>query len=125
MHLPLDFFHHISYHMNMKVVEKDKHIHGMLQQELQRCRDMVISLQKELSHFPQGSLHKREKKYKGEKYIYHYLKYRQSGKSISKHIPEKNVEGLVHRLQDRKRYEKEINFYTARMRYLKKIAKVR
>lgn len=51
----------------MKVVEKDKHIHGMLHEELERCRGMVISLQKELSNLPKGSVHKRERRYKKEK----------------------------------------------------------
>lgn len=109
----------------MRVVEKDRHINGMLHEELERCRDMVISLQKELSNLPKGSLHKRRKKYKGRRYIYHYLKYRQSGKSISKHIPQKEMDGLINKLQARKRYEKEMNFYLARMKYLEKISKIR
>ena len=108
----------------MKVVEKDRHIHGMLQEELERCRGMVISLQKELSNLPKGSVHKREKRYGKRKYIYHYLKYRQSGKSINKHIPKKELEGVIQKLHDRKPLEKEMNSYTARMKYLEKISKV-
>ena len=108
----------------MKVVEKDKHIHGMLHEELERCRGMVISLQKELSNLPKGSVHKRERRYKKKKYIYHYLKYRQSGKSVSKHIPKEELEGVIQKLQNRKRFEKEMNSYAARMKYLEKISKV-
>jgi len=106
----------------MKVVEKDRHIQGMLQEELKRCRDLVISLRKEISNLPKGSVHKREKQYQGKKYVYHYLKYRQGGKSISKHLPEKDLEEYIQRLQARKQYEKEMNFYDARIRYLEKIA---
>jgi hypothetical protein len=108
----------------MTVVEKDRHIHGMLQEELERCRGMVISLKKELSNLPKGSVHRRERRYKKKKYIYHYLKYRQSGKSISKHISQKELEGVIQKLQDRKGFEKELNLYMARMKYLKKILKI-
>ncbi len=108
----------------MKVVEKDRHIHGMLQEELERCRGMVISLQKELSNLHKGSVHKREKRYGKRKYIYHYLKYRQSGKNVSKHIAQKKLEGVIQKLHDRKRLEKEMNSYTARMKYLEKISKI-
>ena len=105
-------------------MEKDKHIYGILQEELERCRGMVISLQKELSNLPKGSVHRREKKYGKKKYIYHYLKYRQSGKSVSKYIAKKELEGVIQKLQDRKCFEKEMNCYTARMKYLEKISKV-
>ena len=73
------------------MVEKDSHVHGMLNEELKRCRDMIISLRKELSNLPKGSLHAREKRYKGKKYVYHYLKYRQGGKSISRHVSQKRI----------------------------------
>jgi hypothetical protein len=119
----IEFFHHKRYTESMKVVEKDKHIHGMLQEELKRCRDMIISLQKELSNLPAGTIHKRRKQYKGKKYVYHYLKYRQGGMSISKHLPEKEVEKYIQQLQLRNQYEKEKNFYAARVKYLEKISK--
>ena len=109
----------------MKVVENDKLIHGMLREELERCRNMVISLEKELSGLPKGSLHVRRKSYKRKKYLYHYLKYREDGKSINKHFPEKEIEGLIQKLQARKKYEKEIKTYIAKMKYLEKISKAR
>jgi len=107
----------------MKVVEKDRLIHGMLQEELERCRSMVISLRKGLSSLPKGSLHVRGKNYKRKKYLYHYLKYREHGKSINKHVPEKEVEGLIQKLQARRNHEKEIKTYMAKMKYLEKISK--
>jgi len=109
----------------MKVVEKDKLIQGMLSEELERCRRVLISLRRELSNLPKGSLHTRQKRYKGKKYLYHYLKYRESGKSMNKHIPESEVEDLIQRLRARKNYEKEIKSYTERIRYLEKISAAR
>jgi hypothetical protein len=175
----------------MKVVEKDKLVHGMLQEELARCRSMVTSLERKLSELPKGSLHVRQKsatpgrpgttrvhmaaqvsgrclrptaahekshvrpgsasaheghksispslKDRGSKevhkksksdsaiheepgrYSYHYLKYRERGKSISKHIPKDQVEELMGRLEVRKNYERELDTIQGRIRYLEKI----
>jgi hypothetical protein len=178
----------------MKVVEKDKLVHGMLQEELARCRSMVSSLERKLSELPKGSLHIRQKsaspgrpqtirvykaaqvsgrslrpttvqekshvrpgsasaheghksispslKDRGSKevrkevgsasriheepgrYSYHYLKYRERGKSISKHIPKDQVEELLGRLEARKNYERELDTIRGRIRYLEKILRV-
>jgi len=115
----------MMHYLTMKVVEKDSHVHGMLNEELKRCRDMVISLRKELSNLPKGSLHARQKRYKGKEYLYHYLKYRQGGKSISRHVSQKELEEQIQKLQARKRYEKEINSYMVRMKYLEKISNLK
>lgn len=109
----------------MKVVEKDHHVHGMLSEEMKRCRDMIVSLEKELLNFPKGSLHIRKKGYKGKKYSYHYLKYRQGKKSISKHVPQKELETLIQKMKARKRYEKELKSYVVRMKYLEKISNLK
>jgi len=113
------------HHLGMKVVEKDRHVHGMLSEELKRCRDMIISLGKELLNLPKGSLHMRKKDYKGKKYSYHYLKYRQGKKSISRHVPQKELEPLIQKLKARKRYEKELKSYVVRMKYLEKISNLK
>lgn len=109
----------------MKVVEKDRHVHGMLSEEMKRCRDMIISLRRELLNLPKGSLHIRKKHYKGKKYSYHYLKYRQGKKSISRHVPQNELEPLIQNLKARKRYEKELKSYVARMKYLEKISNLK
>ena len=158
----------------MKVVEKDKLVHGMRQEELARCRSMVTSLERKLSELPKGSLHVRQKSatpgrpgttrvhmaaqvsgrclrptaahekshvrpgsasaHEGHKsispslkdcrYSYHYLKYRERGKSISKHIPKDQVEELMGRLEVRKNYERELDTIRDRIRYLEKILRV-
>jgi hypothetical protein len=105
----------------MKVVEKDKLVNGMLREELERCRDMVSSLEQEISHLPRGSLHVRKKQYKKKKYRYYYLKYREGGKSVSRHIPDRQLEILKNELEKRSDYQKEIKAYKARIEYLGKI----
>ena len=115
----------MMHYLSMKVVEKDSHVQGMLNEELKRCRDMVISLRKELSNLPKGTLHTRQKRYKGKKYLYHYLKYRQGGKSIGRHVSQKELQELIQKLQARKRYETEINSYMVRVKYLEKISNLK
>jgi hypothetical protein len=105
----------------MKVVEKDKLVDGMLHEELERCRSMVSSLEQELSHLPKGSLHVRKKQYKKKKYRYYYLKYREGEKSVSRHVPDHQLEVLNKELEKRSHYQKEIKAYMARIKYLEKI----
>lgn len=105
----------------MKVVEKDKLVEGMLREELDRCRAMVASLEQEISSLPKGSLHIRDKQYRKKKYHYYYLKYREGGKNINRHIPVGQLEILKKELEKRSNYQKEIIIYKARIRYLEKI----
>jgi len=109
----------------MKVVEKDNLVHQMLREELERCRHISASLVKMLSGLPKGSLHARHKRYKRKKYKYHYLKYREGGKSISKHISDSDLEKLSEQLDARKKYMKELVPYKERIKYLEKILSVK
>lgn len=99
----------------MKVVENDKLIHGMLREELERCRRIVLSIEKELGRLPKGSLHVRKKQYKNNSYHYHYLKYRVGRKSISKHVPANMVQEIKKKLDERQRYMQELKSNKARM----------
>jgi hypothetical protein len=105
----------------MKVVEKDKVISGMLGDELKRCQEMLGSLEKSVSELPKGVISERIKRYKDKEYVYYYLKYRVGDKVINKHIPKKEVEGLLKKLALRKKYEKEIVSYKKKIAYLNKI----
>lgn len=105
----------------MKVVEKDKLVNGMLHEELARCRGMVSSLEQEIFLLPKGSLHVRKKQYKKKRYRYYYLKYREEGESISRHVPDRQLEVLKKELEKRNNYQKEIIAYKARIKYLEKI----
>ena len=117
----LAFFHHKSDNSRMKVVEKDKVISGMLRDELKRCQEMLDSLKKSVSGLPKGVINKRNKQYKNKIYSYYYLKYRNGGKVINKHIPNKEVQEILKKLEQRKKYEKEIQSYKKKILYLNKI----
>ena len=119
--LRLVLFHHIRHNEGVKVVETDKVIGGMLQDELKRCQDMLDGLRKAVSGLPKGSLSEREKRYKNKAYSYCYLKYRDGEKVISKHIPNREVQEIVEKLAMRRKYEKEIQSYEKRIAYLNKI----
>jgi len=105
----------------MKVVEKDRVISGMLRDELKRCQEMVGSLEKSVVKLPKGAISERKKRYKGKVYSYSYLKYREGEKVISKHIPYKEVQEILKKLDQRKKYEKEIQSYKKKIAYLNKI----
>ena len=117
----LAFFHHKSDNSRMKVVEKDRVISGMLRDELKRCQEMLDSLKKSVSGLPKGVINKRNKQYKNKIYSYYYLKYRNGGKVINKHIPNKEVQEILKNLEHRKKYEKEIQSYKKKILYLNKI----
>ena len=117
----LAIFHHKSDNSRMKVVEKDKVISGMLHDELKRCQEMLDSLKKSVSGLPKGVINKRNKQYKSKIYSYYYLKYRNGGKVINKHIPNKEVQEILKKLEQRKKYEKEIQSYKKKILYLNKI----
>jgi hypothetical protein len=105
----------------MKVVEKDKVISGMLRDELKRCQEMLDNLEKSISEVPKGAISKRKKRYKNKIYSYYYLKYRDGGKVISKHIPNRKVQEILEKLAMRKKFEKEMQSYGKKITYLNKI----
>jgi len=70
---------------------------------------------------PKGSISERKKSYKNKVYSYHYLKYREGGKVISKHISNKELQEILGKLEMRKKYEKEIQSYEKRIAYLNMI----
>lgn len=118
------FFHHFKYNKCMKQVEKDLLVQGILQDELKRSQEMIISLEREAEGLPRGSLHVRRKRYKDRNYEYHYLKYWKDGKSVSVHVPDSVLDDIKDKLASRKAYEKEIDDYRKRVRYLEKILKI-
>jgi hypothetical protein len=109
--------------MYMKVVEKDKVISGMLQDELKRCEEMLDSLRKTTSGLPRGVLSTRKKRYKKKVYSYHYLKYREGENVVNKHVPADKVQELAEKLEQRKKYMKEIKSYENKIAYLKRMLK--
>ncbi len=102
-------------------MEKDKVIGGMLRDELKRCQEVLEGLRKAISGLPKGVISEREKHYKDKSYSYHYLKYRDGEKVISKHRPNIEIQEVKDKLLIRKKYEKEILSYEKRIDYLNKI----
>ncbi len=107
----------------MKVVENDSLIEGMLKEELERNKSSLKSLSSILEKLPKGSVHIREKKYKKNVYSYCYLKYRDNGKNINKHIPDNKVEALLRDLQKYQKYAEEARIHEKRIKYLESILK--
>ena len=105
----------------MKVVEKDKVISGMLIDELKRCEEMLLGLEKSISGLHRGVINERKKRYKDKVYSYFYLKYRDGEKVINKHIPNGEVNEILKEIELRKKYAKEIHSYKKKSAYLHKI----
>jgi hypothetical protein len=105
----------------MKVVEKDKVISGMLRDELERCQEMLDSLERSVSALPKGAISERKKHYKNKVYSYYYLKYREGEKVISKHVPNRDVQEILKKLALRKKTEREMRSYEKKIAYLNKI----
>ena len=103
------------------MVEKDKVISGMLQDELQRCLEMLDNLRKAVSGLPKGVLSSRKKRYKKKVYSYYYLKYRDGEKVFNKHISNDEVQGLAKKLEQREKYMKGIQSYEKKIAYLEKM----
>lgn len=119
--MSLAIFHHKMDNNSMKVVEKDKVISGMLQDELKRCQEMLVSLEKSVSVLPKGVINERKKQYKNKVYSYYYLKYREGEKVFNKHIVKNELQNILKKLEMRKKYEKEIKLYKKKIAYLNKI----
>jgi hypothetical protein len=121
--LKLALFHHTLHTIVMKVVEKDKVVSGMLMDELKRCQEMLIGLQKPLAGLPKGVLSKRNKHYGDKVYSYYSLKYRDGEKVVNKHISGVEAPILAKKLEQRRKLEKEVSGYKKRIAYLSKILK--
>lgn len=105
----------------MKVAEKDAAIHGLLEEEYRRCREVLSVLVEKCAQYPKGALNVRKKGYKGKEYIYHYLVARDGGRVVNKHVPEAELPGLKQQLEQRDKHLKEIQVYRKRIDYLEKL----
>ena len=107
----------------MKVAEKDKVIHGMLEDEYRRSQEVVKALHAKAEDYPKGALNVRRKQIKGKEYVYHYLVRRDGKKVVNQHIAEKDLPDLQKQIEEREKYRKEILAYKKRMVYLEKLLK--
>jgi len=86
---------------------------------------MLDSLEKAVAILPKGAINERKKRYKDKVYSYHYLKYREGEKAFNRHIVKKELQDILKKLEQRKKYEKEIRSYKRKIAYLNKIIRVR
>lgn len=108
----------------MRVVQKDKRVAGVLGDELERCQQMVDSLNAAIAKLPRGSLHERQI-CRGQKcYAYPYLKYREGGKSMFQHLSHEEAVNLRKLISERQAKEKQLREFGKRIQYLKKLLRV-
>ena len=105
----------------MKVAEKDSVVHGMLEDEYQRCRDVLAALQKKAEPYPKGSLNARRKQYNGKEYVYHYLVLRDGQRVVNRHVSDEELSALKVQLEQRDKCKKEMQVYKKRIAYLEKL----
>ena len=119
----LDIFTPHGINICMSVVKKDKVVHGMLQDELERCEGLADSLEAAISELPKGSLHERKMRHKKKEFVYSYLKFREGPRSIYKHIPKGQAGELGKLVKERQKKNKDLGQLKARIKYLKKLLK--
>jgi predicted glycosyltransferase involved in capsule biosynthesis len=105
----------------MSVVQKDPIISGMLEDERERCANAIEALAQKASEYPKGSIHFRKVKSQKKQYAYPFLKYREGGRSVFKHIPQEDLKSVQEQIQKRKKIEEEIKKAKDRLRYLNRL----
>ncbi len=108
----------------MKVVEKDKAVHGLLREEYRRCQEVLAALSAQAAQYPKGSLNIRKKRYKGKEYAYHYLVAREGGRVVNRHISEAELPELQRQIELREKCRKEMREYKKRISYLEKLLRL-
>ena len=105
----------------MKVADKDEVIHGMLEEECRRSREVLQALRTKTENLPKGALNVRRKQIKGNEYVYHYLVRREGRKVVNQHVAERHLSALQKQIEERDKYRKEILIYKKRMVYLERL----
>lgn len=105
----------------MKVAERDKVIHGMLEEEYRRSQEILQVLRAKAENLPKGALNVRRKQIKGKEYVYHYLVRREGRKVVNQHVAGKDLPELQKQIEERDKYRKEILIYKKRMVYLERL----
>ncbi len=75
----------------MKVAKQDPVIHGMLEEEQRRSREVLRALIAKTEELPKGALNVRRKQGQGKEYLYHYLVRREGQKVVNRHVAERDV----------------------------------
>ncbi|MHB8770511.1 MAG: hypothetical protein ACYC7J_05905 [Syntrophales bacterium] len=105
----------------MKVVKKDPVIHGILEEEQRRSREVLQALLAKADKLPKGALNVRRKQVQGKEYLYHYLVRREGRRVINQHVAERDVAALQKRIAEREKCRAEIRVYRQRLAYLERL----
>jgi hypothetical protein len=105
----------------MKVAKQDPVIHGMLQEEQRRSREVLQALQAKADKLPKGALNVRRKQGLGKEYLYHYLVRREGKKIVNQHVAERDLPTLQAQLAEREKCREEIQIYKRRLAYLERL----
>ena len=116
-----DFFHYITIILHMNVAKRDEVIHGILEEEYRRSREVLQALLAKAETLPRGALNVRRKQIKGNEYVYHYLVRREGKKVVNQHIAAKDLPALQKQIAEREKYRKEIKVYNQRIAYLERL----
>ncbi len=108
----------------MNVADKDTVVHGMLDEEYRRCKEVLKALQQKVARFPKGALNLRKKGYKDKQYVYHYLVHREAGRVINRHVSNNELPVLTEQLEQRDKCITEIRAYQKRIAYLEKLLQI-
>ena len=74
----------------MKVAEKDIVVHGMLEYEYGRCREVIEALLAKAENYPRGTLNVRRKQNRGKEYVYITLSGETGRRSSTGTYPKRN-----------------------------------
>ena len=105
----------------MKVAKRDPVIHGMLEEEQRRSREVLQALLAKMVQLPKGALNVRRKQGLGKEYLYHYLVRREGKKVVNRHVAERDVAALLEQIAEREKCRAEIRVYKQRLVYLERL----
>ncbi|MEI6309255.1 MAG: hypothetical protein WCP58_06415 [bacterium] len=108
----------------MNVAENDTVVHGMLQDEYERCLLALEALERKVDAYPKGALNVRVKQIGGRQYSYHYLVAREGSRVVNRHIPKVQLPALKKQLAERDRCRQEMDTYKKRIVYLEKLLRI-
>ena len=105
----------------MKVAKRDPVIHGILEEEQRRSREVLQALQAKADKLPKGALNVRRKQVQGKEYLYHYLVRREGQKVVNRHVTKRDVSALQQQIAEREKCLAEIRVYKQRLVYLERL----
>lgn len=105
----------------MKVAKQDPVIHGLLEEEQRRSREVLRALIAKAESLPRGALNVRRKQVRGKEYLYHYLVRREGQKVVNQHVAERDVPELQQWIAEREKCRAEIRVYRQRLAYLERL----